>query len=311
MVAYSGLTADTVWLGITPTLWWNDDFPLIDVGIPFEQCISEMALAGFVGCSIGHKYPTDPKELMAALDLRGLRVSEPWVSTYFTLEGMHDQTISDVRKQLEFMDRLEGSGNYQRRADLVVAELGHAVHQLPVALFPNCPSYTEQQWTRLIDGLHEIGELARGKGRCLCYHPHLGTGVMRPADVDRLFKSTKPELVHMLFDTAHLIAGGNDVLDLMRRFAGRIRHVHLKDLRQDVLHDMHAQGLSFEQGILAGLFTVPGCGSIGVFSDVLRQLANNRFSGWLMIEAEQDPAKYNPLEYALKARKYLHDNLGW
>jgi inosose dehydratase len=300
-----------VWLGITPTLWWNDDFPLIDIGIPFGQCVSEMALAQFVGCSIGHKYPGDPKTLKAELDLRGLRISEPWVSTYFTLEDMHGQTISEVRKQLDLMEELEDAKSYQRRADLVVAELGHAVHPLPVALFPNCPTFTDEQWDRLVDGLHEIGALAQEKGRALCYHPHLGTGVMRPADVVRLFQSTKPELVHMLFDTAHLQAGGNDLLDLMRRLADRIRHVHLKDLRDEVFNDMHTQGLSFEQGIMAGLFTVPGCGSIGIFPEILEQLNSNHFSGWLMIEAEQDPAKYIPLEYALKAREFLRNNLGW
>ena len=71
------LSPDKVRLGVTPTLWWNDDFPSIDIGIPFGQCVSEMALAGFSGTSIGHKYPADPAELRRALDLRGLEVSEP------------------------------------------------------------------------------------------------------------------------------------------------------------------------------------------------------------------------------------------
>jgi inosose dehydratase len=305
------LSPDKVWLGITPTLWWNDDFPSIDIGIPFEQCVSEMALAGFVGCSLGHKYPTNPAVLRAALKLRGLRISEPWVSTYFTIEAMHDRTIRNVREQLKFMDEMERSSDHKRRADLVVAELGHAVHPLPIALFPNCPTYTEKQWTQLIDGLHEIGEMAKQEGRSLCYHPHLGTGVMKPEDVDRLFTKTKPELVHMLFDTAHLTAGGNDLLEVMRKFARRIRHVHLKDLRADVVKEVHQKDLSFEEAILEGLFTVPGCGSIDAFPQILKILAEVGFSGWLMIEAEQDPAKYNPFEYALRAREFLRKHLGW
>ena len=86
------LDPEKVKLGITPTLWWNDDFPLIDAGITFGQCVSEMALAGFQGCSIGHKYPTDRAVLKRELDLRGLRVSEPWASTYFTIKDMEQQT---------------------------------------------------------------------------------------------------------------------------------------------------------------------------------------------------------------------------
>ena len=92
----SALAREKVKLGITPTLWWNDDFPSIDIGITFGQCVSEMALAGFEGCSVGHKYPTDVAELKAALDLRGLRVSEPWVSTYFTIDDMEEQTLANV-----------------------------------------------------------------------------------------------------------------------------------------------------------------------------------------------------------------------
>lgn len=302
---------DKVWLGITPTLWWNDDFPLIDIGIPFGQCLSEMALAGFSGCSVGHKYPTDPAVLRAELKLRGLRISEPWVSTYFTIEEMHDQTVANVREQLEFMDAMEEGLCGGRRADLVVAELGHAVHQSPVALFANSPTFTAEQWRKLVAGLNEIGEMANQKGRRLCYHPHLGTGVMRPEAVEQLFNDTDPALVHMLFDTAHLTAGGNDLLPLMTRYISRIRHVHLKDLRLEVLDKVKRYGLSFEQGIRDGLFTVPGSGSISVFPQVLDLLGKADFSGWLMIEAEQDPAKYNPLEYAQKARKFLRDHLGW
>jgi inosose dehydratase len=305
------LSSDRVWFGITPTLWWNDDFPSIDIGIPFEQCVSEMALAGFSGCSIGHKYPTDPAVLRAALELRGLRISEPWVSTYFTIEAMHDQTIQNVRQQLDFMDKMEVGSSSKPRADLVVAELGHAVHPLPVALFPNSPDFTDQQWQRLIDGLDEIGQIAAKQNRALCYHPHLGTGVMKPQAVEMLFDRTDPELVHMLLDTAHLTAGGNDLSALMPKYAPRIRHVHLKDLRMDVLDKVKQQGLSFEQGILAGLFTVPGNGSIHEFPQVLKSLAEVGFSGWLMIEAEQDPAKYSPLKYALEARKFLRNHLGW
>ncbi|WP_208245007.1 myo-inosose-2 dehydratase (plasmid) [Rhizobium sp. T1470] len=307
----SQLSPEKVWLGITPTLWWNDDFINIDIGIPFEQCISEMALAGYVGCSVGHKYPTDLKTLKAALDLRGLRISEPWVSTYFTIQAMREQTIQKVRQQLAFLREMENGGEGPRKADLVVAEFGHAVNPLPVALFPNCPTLTDAQWDLLIDGLHAIGRIARDEGRHLCYHPHLGTGVMTSEAVDRLMNRTDANLVHLLLDTAHLAAAGADPLTVTRKYAARIKHIHLKDFRASVVARVHADGLSFEAAIEAGIFTVPGDGSLKTFPEILAALAEADFAGWLVIEAEQDPAKANPLQYAKMARAYLRETLGW
>ncbi|SEP29607.1 2-keto-myo-inositol dehydratase [Rhizobium tibeticum] len=307
----SRLSPEKVWLGITPTLWWNDDFINIDIGIPFEQCISEMALAGYVGCSVGHKYPTDRKTLKAALDLRGLRVSEPWVSTYFTIAAMRKQTIQKVRQQLAFLQEMEGGSEDPRKADLVVAEFGHAVNPLPVALFPNCPNLTDGQWDQLLDGLHDIGRIAKEEGRRLCYHPHLGTGVMAAEAIDRLMENTETSLVHLLLDTGHLAAAGVDPLAVTKRYASRIKHIHLKDIRADVVARIHADGLSFESAIEAGIFTVPGDGSITTFPQILTELAEVGFAGWLVIEAEQAPAKANPLQYAKMARAYLRETLGW
>lgn len=305
------LSPDKVWLGITPTLWWNDDFPSIDIGIPFEQCISEMALAGYKGCSVGHKYPTDPSVLRPALELRGLKMSEPWVSTYFTAQAMREQTFEKVRQQLKFMDEMDGGSSDPRRADLVVAEFGGAANPQPIALFPNCPEFTEAQWKDLLSGIDAIGKMAHDAGRLLCYHPHLGTGVMRRDAIDRLMAGTDPTYVHLLLDTGHLKAAGVDPYDVTVAYAKRIRHIHLKDIRQNIVDDVVAKGLSFQQGVEDGIFTVPGNGSIQSFPAILRTLAEAEFAGWLVIEAEQDPAKANPLTYAAMARDYLRQTLGW
>jgi inosose dehydratase len=297
------LDPDTVRLGVTPTLWWNDDFPNIDVGIPFEQCVSEMALAGFQGCSVGHKYPTDPAVLRAALELRKLQVSEPWVSTYFTIHDMEQQTIDAVEAQLAFLKAVGGT-------DLVVAEFGRSSHLQPIALFANRPVFTDGEWELLSNGLNRAGKIAESAGMRLCYHHHLGTGVMTRADVDRLMDSTDPELVHLLLDTGHLAAAGDDPLAAARAHAARIKHVHLKDIRPEVVSRVREDGLSFQNGIEDGIFTVPGDGVVD-FVPILRALADSGYSGWLVVEAEQDPAKANPLTYALKARAYLRDVLGW
>jgi inosose dehydratase len=297
------LDPEKVRLGITPTLWWNDDFLSIDIGIPFGQCVSEMALAGFQGCSVGHKYPTDIAELKGALELRGLAVSEPWVSTYFTINEMEEQTLATFHSQLDFIKAVGGT-------EMVVAEFGGAVNPLPVAVFANRPIFDDAQWDALSSGLNRLGAIAKDEGMRLCYHHHMGTGVMTRADVDRLLASTDPELVHLLLDTGHLAFAGDDALDAAQTYADRIKHVHLKDVRPDVVERATAEGFSFQAAIEAGVFTVPGDGSID-FVPILEALGGAGFEGWLVVEAEQDPAKANPLEYALRARGYLREVLGW
>lgn len=303
-------------LGITPTLWWNDDFVLMDAGITFGQCVSEMAYAGFEGCSIGHKYPTDPAELRAALDLRGLHISEPWVSTYFTIKSMRSQTLKAFQTEMKFIQKIY-PGEKPMLADMVVAELGEAVHPLPVAVFANRPVFDSGQWKDLIEGLEELGRMANDNGTNLCYHPHMGTGVMYLDDIVRLMDNTKPELVHLLLDTGHLDFAGVDPLAVTQKYGSRIKHIHLKNTREEVVQQARAKSLSFQEAVEGapgklGVFTVPGDpeGAV-VFPPILEALAKADFEGWLVIEAEQDARKTNPLHYALMARKYLKAQLGW
>lgn len=293
---------DKVFLGITPTGWTNDDLPTLGDEIPFERTVSEMALAGFQGCSVGHKYPTDTKVLKRELELRGLRVSEPWASTHFTVKDMEERTVARFKEQMAFIKEMGGT-------DIVVAELGHAVHQQPVAVIPNKPVFDDYQWKAMVVGLERLGQMAADEGMRLCYHHHMGTGVMTRAEVDRLMNDTDAELVNLLFDTGHLYWAGDDPLDMAKAYADRIKHVHLKDIRKDVLDRCTEARLSFLESVVEGAFTVPGDGVID-FRPILQVLSDAGFEGWLVVEAEQDPHKANPLEYALKARAYLREVTG-
>ena len=294
---------DKVRFAIMPTCWVNDDFPWVG-DAPYQQIMSEMALAGFQGCSVSHTYPTDPAELKREMGMRGLEVSEPWVSLYFTSNDMVDLTLESFKRELDKVVAMGGT-------EMVVAELGNSVHQLPdVALLPNRPILSDDQWNRLADGLNEVGRMSAEAGLLLCYHHHMGTGVQTRADVDRLMSMTDENTVHLLLDAGHLAWYGDDPAQMARDYAHRIRHVHLKDIRQAVRDEAVAQRWSFYRGIMEGVFTVPGDGDID-FVPIFGALADAGYEGWFSVEAEQDPQKANPLEYALKARAYIRDVVGF
>ncbi|MEH2066709.1 MAG: myo-inosose-2 dehydratase [Nostoc sp.] len=296
-----------VYLGITPTGWSNSDDTTIDLDPPirFEQIMSEMALSGFKGSQTSPKFPQDIDVLKRELKLRKLTISEPWVGTEFTL-GKNDKSLAEFNKQLQFMKQIGGSKS------IVVAELGGAVHQKPVAPLPNRPKFTDKQWQDLAAGLNKLGSIAKEQGMQISYHPHIGTGVEDLADIDRLMSTTNPKYVNLLLDTGHLYYAGVDPLEVTKKYSDRIKHVHLKNVRQPVLDESIKNGWDFLYSIKQGIFTVPGDTKEGAidFKPILSELAKTNYEGWLVVEAEQDPNKTNPLNNAILARSYLHDVTG-
>lgn len=292
-------------LGITPTGWSNSDDPSIDLVPPigYRQILSEMALAGYQGTQMSGKFPSDLETLKQELALRDLTISEPWVGTYFSIGDVGD-SIAAFEKQLAFMRSLGES-------TIVVAELGGAVHQQPVAPLPNRPIFTDAQWQEVLKGLNDLGRRAQAAGMTLAYHPHVGTGIETLPDIQRLMDGTDPEAVHLLLDTGHLLYAGVDPLQVASTYASRIGHVHLKNIRPKVLQQAVKQGSSFLDSIRQGVFTVPGDpeGSIP-FEPIFKVLADADYHGWLVVEAEQDPNHANPLQYAQMARSFIRSTTG-
>jgi inosose dehydratase len=105
------------------------------------------------------------------------------------------------------------------------------------------------------------------------------------------------EEVGLLFDTGHCVFAGGDPAKVLARHSGRVVHVHCKDIRRDLLNRAIAEDMTFIQAVIAGVFTVPGDGCIA-FEPLLRRLRETGYSGWLVVEAEQDPRKAHPLTYA-------------
>jgi len=289
-------------LAIAPIGWTNDDLPELGGEIPFEQCVSEMALAGFEGSEVGNKYPRDTDVLKKALEMRGLQICNAWFSTFLTTKP-YEEVERDFVEHCTFLKTMG--------AKMVgVAEQGNSIQgrqDLPV--FDAKPVNSEEEWKKLCDGLNKLGAKAKEMGMALTYHHHMGTGVQTAGEIDHLMECTDSELVGLLYDSGHLVFSGEDEIAVLKKWLPRIRHVHLKDVRREKREEAIAGKWSFLKGVKEGVFTVPGDGCIN-FEPIFTILKEADYRGWWVVEAEQDPALANPLEYALKARAYIREKAG-
>lgn len=269
----------------------------------FQQTISEMALAGFTGCEIGNKFPSDPQALKKALDLRGMRVASRWFSS-FLLTQPYAQVEAEFYAQLDFLAAVGANR-------INVSEQSYSIQgQMDVPVLRDRKYVmNEGEWTRLCEGLDRLGALAVSRGFRLCYHHHMGTVVQTAAETEYLMEHTTPGRVWLCYDTGHFTFAGEDPMAVLKKYADRVGHVHLKDMRLPVVKQARDEGWSFLQAVRNGAFTVPGDGGVQ-FDEVFRVLAASGYQGWLLVEAEQDPAKADPLEYAMKARTFIHEKTG-
>lgn len=295
------LDRQKVRLGIAPIAWTNDDMPDLGAENTFEQCVSEMALAGFTGCEVGNKYPKDTAVLKKALELRGMQICNAWYSTFLTTKP-YEETEKGFLQHITFLKEMG--------AKVVgVSEQGHSIQGTDKSIFRDKYVMNDEEWELLCTGLNKLGKVAKDVGIALTFHHHMGTVVQTAAEIDRMMENTDPELVGLLFDSGHLAYCGEDYLEVLKKYAARTRHVHLKDIRPEVVAKVKAENLSFLAGVRLGTFTVPGDGSLD-FAPIFDILADTGYEGYVLVEAEQDPAVANPLEYAMKARKYIAEKAG-
>ena len=201
-----------------------------------------------------------------------------------------------VTEEIDAMQEHAGLLTALGATAMVFAEETGSVHgRLGVPLSTR-PRLAEADWTRFCEALTEAAEHLTRRGIRLAYHHHMGTVVETEQEIDRLMRSTGPA-VGLLLDTGHLTYAGGDVLGVARRHAHRIVHVHCKDVRPAVLTEARRRDQSFLDAVVDGVFTVPGDGCVD-YKALLGILRDAGYAGWLVVEAEQDPAKAHPLSYA-------------
>ena len=286
-------------IGINPLSWMNDDLPSLGGDTPLETALAEGKEIGYEGFELGNKFPKDGPGLKAKLDAFGLACVSGWYSGFLA----EDTLAAEMARCVAHLEKLRFNGVkvvvYGECAGTIQGQIDTPLNRRPHFA-------GDAAWRAYADRLNAFGaHLQATYGITLAYHHHMGAYVESPEDVDRLMALTDPQHVGLLFDTGHAYFGGaTDPVALLKRHAGRVVHVHCKDVRTPVIASARNDGWSFLQGVLNGTFTVPGDGAID-YDAVLGTLHAAGYQGWLVVEAEQDPAVAPSYAYAQKGYRTL------
>jgi len=283
--------------GTNPIAWSNDDDRNLGANISLEQCLREAADIGFDGIEKGHKFPDDPAALKAALAPHGLDFVSGWYSLNLLTHSVEDEK-RDIAPHLDLL-------NAMGCAVCILCETSNAIHGDAAAPLSGRPVLPSGSWPDFGSALTEIAGHIAAQGLTPVYHHHMGTVVQTDAEIDLLMQHTGPD-VALLLDTGHAIFGGADPVQVAAKHMDRVRHFHAKNVRKTIMEKVWSENLSFLEGVREGVFTVPGDPDGMVdFEPVLKLAASAGYSGWLVIEAEQDPETRNPVKYQSKGLKAL------
>jgi inosose dehydratase len=287
----------SVRLGINPIGWTNDCMRWLGDLVPLETCLAEARAAGFSGIELGRKFPRDAGALGPILERHGLALVSGWYSARL-LERDARAEIAALGDHLSLLKRLGA------RVIVFAETSGEIITSVGAPASSRPRIEDDSTWRAFCRGLGIVGDYVQSHGMRLAYHHHMGTVIETAGEIDRLMAETD-ESVGLLLDTGHLTVAGGDPVAVAARHAGRIVHVHCKDVRRYALESCRRLDASFSEAVLAGIFTAPGDGIVD-FAAVLRRLQQSGYQGWLIQEAEQDPVRAHPFLYAQLGHDELH-----
>ena len=274
-------------IGINPLTWTNDDLPELGEENSLEKCLTEAKLAGYEGVELGRKFPRDAAVLGPILKKFQLSLVSGWYSARL-LERPVEEEIKAMQPHLTLLKTLGAKS-------MVFCEVSRCVHGDRKVPLSKRPRLAEGEWQPFCERLDAVAIYLEKHGMKMAYHHHMGTVIQAEGEVDRMMDATRS--AGLLLDTGHLTFAGGDPLRALKRHAKRIVHVHCKDIRKDQLVQARKNDWSFLDAVVGDVFAVPGDGSID-FEPVLRELSKHQYSGWLVVEADQDPARAHPLSHA-------------
>jgi inosose dehydratase len=287
-------------LGVSPLSWTNDVLAELGGDIPLEVCLKDAADNGYDGVELGRKFPREAHELLSKLSSYGLRLATGWHSGYLTERSVE----AEWKAAADHVQLLESCGCQV----LVYGECGMLKGDSPWD--EPLSRGTKLKSIDLAAYAERLTEFSVGlnrRGIKLAYHYHLKMLVETAEEIAAFCEATPPE-VGLLLDTGHAYAAGADYGEILRRFGDRVVHIHLKDVRRDVLDWARKNDVTFNSAVREGLFTVPGDGIVD-FAEIGKFVRSSGYSGWVVVEAEQDPAKAAPRIYTGKAYQYVKNLL--
>jgi inosose dehydratase len=282
-------------LGVAPIAWSNDDMPELGGETSLEQCLNEASKAGFTGIESGGKFPKNSAELLPKLKKENLSLCSGWYGAQL-LKNTAKEEFSLMINQLNLFKDCKSPC-------MVFAEVTNSIQGDPKTPLSRRPKLSKDDWRKLTSRINEISKMMIDEGMPLAYHHHMGTVIETENETRRLMEGTI-DTVKLLIDTGHMLFAQGDSIKLANEFKEKLIHVHCKDIRKNVLDKSLKNDSTFRQAFLDGAFTVPGDGCID-YIPFLKVLKKNNYSGWLVVEAEQDPIKANPFRYAQIGYNYL------
>lgn len=287
-------------IGINPIGWSNDDLPSLGAETALPTMLSEGRQIGYQGFELGNKFPRDPQVLRELMAGYGLEVVSGWYSGRLAQRSVKDEIVAAESHLRLLVENGCEVMVYGEVADAIQGERDTPLDKRP-------QFHDEASFRRYGERLTEFARYLLSHGVRLAYHHHMGAYIESPSDIDRLMAATGDEM-GLLYDSGHALFGGGDPLDLLRRHIGRVCHVHVKDVRPEVARIARNRRWSFLDAVLSGVFTVPGDGVID-FAPLIGVLRTHGYRGWLVVEAEQDPALAPGQVYAEKGYRTLRSVL--
>ena len=279
----------TIRWGVSPIAWCNDDMRELGGDTTLDELLTDVRDIGFDGVELGNKFPRDPEVLAPIMAGYGLDIVGGWYSSNLLVHDA-DAEIDALSKHLALLDYMDSSV-------FILAETSNAVHcDRYGSRLDTHPVLPAADWKQFGERLNSVARFINDRGLRFAYHHHLGTVVETKDELDRFFDATGDH-VGLVLDTGHALFGGIEPVDVIKAHPERVAHVHCKDVRTAKYDEFLANGTSFLNGVVGGMFTAPGDGDYD-YAPFMRALADMDYSGWIVIEAEQDPAIANPREYS-------------
>ncbi|KKC39606.1 MocC [Devosia epidermidihirudinis] len=282
-------------LGMSPIAWWNDDLVELSDDVSLEECLRQSRSAGFTGMEKGRRFPDDPAVMLPILRAADVTLCGGWFSGTLVNEELAANK-DRIAPMIELFKAVDAPC-------IVYGEVGRSIQgdrSKPLATKAKLSADEMKAYART---LTEFGEWCAEQGMPLSYHHHMAAVVETEAELDAFMAASGPG-IPLLFDAGHMAFAGGDVLRVIDNHHARISHVHVKDVRMNVINGLDRTRQSFLDAVALGAFTVPGDGSLD-FGAIVQKFADYGYEGWFVVEAEQDPTINTPLKMAQVGHKEL------